>query len=189
MKKRLKDTLKQCLLDLDGVLADFNLGWHRLNHLPNAYANPENHGIYDLTDIYNMSLDNFWKGLNKDFFAELPKTQEADELVEFLIDTFGVQNITILSSPPHGYPCAMEGKVLGVNKHFPMLKSFLFGSRKRLCSGHGRVLIDDFDKHIKEFNAGGGHGILVPRPWNSGFQQHTATLEVVKANVYHVFNQ
>jgi hypothetical protein len=40
------------------------------------------------------------------------------------------------------------------------------GTAKWFAAGPDTWLIDDSDKNIRMFREWGGHGILVPRPWN-----------------------
>ncbi len=51
---------------------------------------------------------------------------------------------------------------------------------KSLLAGPDTLLIDDKDENITEFRAGGGHGILVPRPWNKLHGWAGEVLKVVK---------
>ena len=55
-----------------------------------------------------------------------------------------------------------------IHAHFPswMHRQYAITPRKHLFARPDALLIDDVEENILDFEAGGGHGVLVPRPWN-----------------------
>jgi 5'(3')-deoxyribonucleotidase len=161
--------MTKVLLDMDGVIADFVAGACAHHGIANPWDRPEMLGEWDFMKALpeGMSATTFWGSLGLDFWANLDKTSEADELVEYLEQRFGEENICILSSPCLTPGC-VEGKLLWIKKHYPRLaRSYLFGPRKEFCARPNTLLIDDLDHNVWKFREHGGAAILFPRPWNS----------------------
>jgi 5'(3')-deoxyribonucleotidase len=158
-----------CYLDMDGVIADFTTGAIRLHGLEGRV------GVKDLDWEHKVFLKfgkpscanpAFWEGMGHDYWAGLPKTDEADVLVRGLRQVFGGHNIVILTSPCMTPGC-VEGKREWLDRHFPdYSRSVFFGSAKHMLAGRGKVLLDDNNDNFSRFNLCGGSAILVPRPWN-----------------------
>lgn len=163
----------KCLLDLDGVLVDFGKGAAELHNREYPYNDPKNLGIFDLEKLWNIPLDDFFKGMEFDFWSNLPKMHDCDEILKLVVEKFGINNICILSTPTNNLNC-MAGKLHWIQTHIPEFKRrFLFGSKKEFTANPKHVLIDDKDKNITNFIKGGGIGILCPRPWNSNHPLET----------------
>jgi 5'(3')-deoxyribonucleotidase len=155
------------LLDMDGVLADFVGGICRAHDRSNPFDDPANRGRYEMTDIWGISATQFWKPADEEFWANLEPTPEASEVVRLAVETVGIDNVCILSSP-RSDPHCIPGKIRWIKRHFPELdRRYLFGPRKEFCAGLGRTLIDDYDVNVTGFYNAGGRALLFPRPWNS----------------------
>jgi 5'(3')-deoxyribonucleotidase len=69
-------------------------------------------------------------------------------------------------------PFAMPGKMMWLKREWPdVVKEkrviICAGSEvKASVAGPGKILIDDKNENIDEWEAAGGMGILYPRPWN-----------------------
>lgn len=159
----------QCLLDLDGVIADFVTGICGAHNKPNPYLEKEHFGIFDTAGLWTMPWEEFIEPCNKEFWANLPKMPDADEIIAAVTDFFGIENVCILSAPTLNGGC-VDGKIEWLSKHYPQFVEsgrYLFGPRKDFCAGPYRVLIDDRDENITKFRENGGNAILLSRPWNS----------------------
>ena len=134
--------MSHLFLDLDGVLADFDAGAHRvLGMSPKAFE--ERHGKRE-----------FWRRLARarDFYYSLPLMPDADELFE------AVKHLepTILTGLPLGNWAAPQ-KVRWVEEHFPGTKIITTMARDKYKHMTGMdVLVDDrADHRAKWENAGG----------------------------------
>jgi 5'(3')-deoxyribonucleotidase len=159
--------MKQCFLDMDGVLADFVGGVCKAHDRESPYSREESFGKFDMEGLWGISAQKFWRPTNeKGFWFNLEKTPEADRLVKLIEEIFGIENICILSSPSENMYCIPEKKEW-IRKYFPQLsRNMLFGSCKQFLAKSNAVLIDDADKNVDKFKLFGGVGCLLPRPWN-----------------------
>jgi 5'(3')-deoxyribonucleotidase len=158
------------LLDLDGVLVKFVQGALKFHNkqIP----------IEDITWNFDKQVcetpKQFWEPLGYDFWFNLEKTEECDKVVEIVERYFG-ERVVILSSPCRTKGCA-EGKVDWIKKNLPQFeRRFFIGQAKSLLAAPTKLLIDDYDKNIDEFEKEGGNAYLFPRPWNKmkDFQHNT----------------
>ncbi|MDE1766587.1 MAG: hypothetical protein KGI27_10015 [Thaumarchaeota archaeon] len=186
-----------CFIDQDGVLADFNKGAHEAHGRPDAYTSgdPKALGEFNIEKIWGISPEEFWEPIraNPDFWFTLDEMPEAKGIIENAKNTFGLANCCVLTSPDFEDPHCVPGKHYWLQHHFPEFfgpkaKTYtagqlLFGSDKYFVSGSGRVLIDDRDKNIREFQKHGGVGIRVPRLWNQEWASASHTLDIVKERI------
>ena len=156
----------KCFLDLDGVLADF-VGGVCKAHNRTCYDKPEHLGEFSLEKCWGISAEAFWRPTNNwDFWFNLEKTPEANAIVELAFSSFGEKNVAILTSPSLDHSC-VPAKRAWMEKHYPSLaKGMIFSWGKGVIGGPERVLVDDRDRNVEDWNEAGGCGILVPRPWN-----------------------
>jgi len=150
----------KCLLDMDGVIANWHLAFHRHIGLGTAGTLP-----------YTVN----WDGVDQAFWENIEPTPEANDIVELVINQFGIDRIAVCTLYPvkHGYPweriheCYL-GKVNWLKKHFPeLITHFCLTPSKWFTASPWSLLVDDSDDNIDEFVEEGGNGLLVPRPWNS----------------------
>ena len=173
----------RCFLDMDGVLDDFNAGVHKLHGRSNLYDNPKFLKLLDIEVVWVIKQEEFWAPIQSTpgFWYSLPKTPEADQIVDLVVRNFGVENVCVLSSPAIGDPNCIPEKRAWINKYYPQFsKQMLFGGCKQFLAGPGRVLVDDRDKNIEEFAAAGGWGVTVPRPWNKLYSQFENVVSIVE---------
>lgn len=171
----------KAFIDMDGVLADFLAGVSKVHNRPLPYDKVESMGVWNIEDLWGISAREFWAPCEgEDFWNTLQKTDEADKIVELAYNTFGEENVAILTAPSSSIYC-VPGKQAWVKRHYPELaKKIIFGSAKQFMAGPERVLVDDRDRNIEEFEKAGGHGIKVPRAWNSEWKYRHLTWELVK---------
>jgi len=158
----------KCFLDLDGVLSDFHKAAFTLHGI-DPFSKEENLGNYRFDETTGLSQVDFFKPITKEFWAELPRTLECDEILSLVEKKFGRENICILTAPPEvrNLGC-LEGKEEWIYRNLPQyIDQFLIGKPKAFCAGPNSVLIDDSDSNIKAFREAGGRAITFPRPWNS----------------------
>jgi 5'(3')-deoxyribonucleotidase len=79
----------------------------------------------------------------------------------------GAENVCLLSAPSE-HPGSATGKIKWIQKHLPgYRKRYLLGPSKGFVAAPGKILVDDGDHNIADWNKKGGYAVLVPRPWNS----------------------
>jgi len=177
----------KCYLDMDGVLDDF-VGAACREHVRPCYDKPEHYGIFDMEKIWGITPKAFWSKLDVDaykFWRRLEKTPEADEIVQLAIDTFGVENVAILTAAAM-HPMCAAAKRDWIREYYPQFeKRIIYAQAKGFVGGPKKVLIDDRDRNIEDWEAAGGVGILVPRLWNKEYQyaKHNQTLDMIKAGL------
>lgn len=155
-------------LDMDGVLADFQYESAKWHIKANPYLDPKNLGVWELEEIWGITPEQFWKPIdNFEFWSNLPKTKEADWIVEEVERRFGRKNVAIATSPSKSEAC-FTGKRAWLRRNYPQFKdNIFFGKEKQFLAGENRWLLDDRDKNLDAFSAEGGQAIIIPRPWNS----------------------
>lgn len=162
-------------LDLDGVIADFTTGYCGLHGLPNPFlTNPTFRGdkAWDVIAQTGLSVEEFWSPMGRDFWGSLPKTEEADDIIDAIDRTIGLDNTCFLTTPCLTEGC-VEGKRDWVNENYPGMP-ILFSSTgkgthvgpKEFCAAPNAILIDDHTPNIRNWVNAGGIGFLYPRPWN-----------------------
>ena len=154
----------ELMLDLDGVLVDFIGDAFRFHGIdPDTIIDN-----WNIAEAAGMSSKDFWKPLGHDFWANLTWLPDGKEILQICKSWFTVENICLLTSPTLNTGCA-SGKLEWIQKELPdFSRQFLIGPAKRFCSNKHRILIDDGNHNIENWD---GPSILLPRNWNtnSGF--------------------
>lgn len=151
---------------MDGILADFVAGVCEAHKKPDPYLEPQNKGNYNIELIWKMNCEQFFAPCDEDFWANLAPMYDAEHIVQTCIDSVGVENVCLLSSPSKNKGC-VEGKLRWIIKHFPQFKRrFLFGPKKDFCAAPNRILVDDYKYNIIQFINAGGRTHHHARPWN-----------------------
>lgn len=179
----------RCLLDMDGVLADFVGGMVKAHGLAaNPYDDPQWSGEYDVSRSFGMSLRKFWKPACKDFWKKLDKTPECLQIIELVEFLFGAENVCLLTSPSLETGSA-SGKFAWIYNNLPEYqRRFLIGAPKHFCAHGGSVLIDDSDRVVDKFREAGGYAVLYPRPWNSRHAEAGVGLESVASELRALYS-
>lgn len=133
--------------DLDGVLADFDRRFEEFGGMkPKEYE-------------AKYGIKKFWELINKigaQFWAKIPWMPEGKKLWTY-IEKY---KPTLLSAPSRDYS-SRYGKKLWVQENLPGVKLILADrSNKMDYSGKNKILIDDREDTINEWNSKGGIGIL-----------------------------
>ena len=177
--------MSQLFLDMDGVVADFNLAIHQFHGFDNVYKNPRNHGVWDIEKIWGIDRDAFWKADSLEFWQTVPKMEDADEIVNLVSGVFGVENIAILTAPSDGPGC-VPGKKQWMAKHFPQFSKrmvFCDAKAKKFMAGVDKWLIDDKDSNVIEFDKNGGFSVLLPRHWNSDYKYSDSAVKCLAQRI------
>lgn len=178
--------VEQCLLDMDGVIADFMGQLCKYHNRPSPYLDAANYGVWDTETLWGITVKEFWAPIKEDsehFWKTIPKTPEADEIVRLATQYFGEENIAILTAPSDDEG-AVPGKRKWMKKHFPQFeKRMIFGSAKEFLAAPYRTLIDDRDKNVEAFRKAGGKAILLPRLWNSEHMFSDITDQILGAEL------
>ncbi len=173
----------KAFLDMDGVLFDFMAAIAKIHGRPIPYDTPRAMGVWDIEKLWGITPEEFWAPValkSLEFWSNVPKTPEADQIVKYVTEEFGNENVAILTSPSMDAGC-IPGKRYCIQKYFPQFKDrIIFGSAKEFLAGPGRVLIDDRDRNVDDFVAAGGYGIIIPRPWNRDHAFTPAVVEILQ---------
>ena len=151
---------RTCLLDMDGVLADFVTGVQRLR-------GEDSHPVLEWDFVHSRE----WPLMDRDFWRNLPVMPNAQSIVATCVETFGLDRVAVLSSPIRTYGC-VDGKREWLDAHFPELAPrALFGTGKDVLASHLTVLIDDNEDNVRKFHYAGGNAILCPASYNRAAKQ------------------
>jgi len=161
-----------CFLDLDDVLVDFVSGVHNFYHLEYDESKyPYDFGDWNIFPLKSSSLSatEFWANFTERFWSDLSWIKDGKNLLKFLEQKFGCENICLLTAPmPEMSSACVTGKMRWIQKNLPKYsRQFLVGKAKHYCANENSILIDDADHNIDTFKSSGGKAILVPRLWNS----------------------
>lgn len=172
--------IERVLLDMDGVLADFiggAMAFHGKDypHYPHDPDTQVEQMPWDIERVFNMNPHALWSNLGRTFWRNLKPLPQFNHYVSSLEEKFGVDRICLLTSPPRSEG-AVEGKLDWIREYLPQYRrQFLIGPAKEFCASPHHVLVDDHEVNIQKFRDAGGHGFLVPAPWNSRFGENAVT--------------
>ena len=152
-------------LDMDGVLVDWLGGVERLHNISlTPYPCP---GSWHCIEYLGLNTPEFWNKLDREFYANLHWTEDGHKILATCINAVGKENICFCTSCTLQGGCA-AGKIDWLQREIPELsRNYAIVPHKHFCSGPNRILIDDGDHNILEWN---GPSILIPRIWNSGYK-------------------
>lgn len=176
--------MTRCFLDVDGVLADFNAGIYRklgLPYDPLTWAHAKGPDGWDFHKDLNMSFAEMSGLCDETFWENLPWWYDGRDILRIVLDHFGQQNITLLTTPMPHYQ-SPTGKWLWIKKNLPEYEwqtMICCGKKDVLATLPGSILIDDCQRNVDAWEKAGGLAVLVPRWWNNLWPQfHGAALVV-----------
>ncbi len=163
--------IKNILLDMDGVIADFfgsalvNIN----NYYPEKALSEEEYrknATFDMAERFGISKSGFLDAINyEEFWSNLDIFPWAQTLYNSLNE---IAPVTIASSPIYNNDNCIAEKLRWLKRHFGINSSqCMFGSKKYLMAKDDVVLIDDYRKNVDKFKDCGGYAILVPSSWNT----------------------
>jgi len=171
---------------MDGVLCDFHnhfIKWFDKT-VKVQFKEGDWHTVAQFCEATNITEEFFWLALDSYFWHTIPWTEDGKAILTACEETFGRENVCILSSPANEE--SAHGKTRWLKLHLPhYLRDgrVYLGRDKRFVACPLAVLVDDADKNINGFREFGGVGILVPRLWNSAFDLQKDGLNLVKAAI------
>ena len=153
--------IKRIFLDMDGVLADFNLGVETLTgtHFPNT---DQGHNDYD---------DRKEELTNKRLFRHLPIMKDMHDLIGYVRHT-GLPWEILTAAGVVNRELVVWDKQEWIKEHVSptvVVTCTMTGSQKGMFAIRGSVLIDDRQKNIDAWEKHGGIGIL-----------HTSAADTIK---------
>lgn len=129
--------------DIDGVVADFVKGYREAFHR-DAYAD-------DAFTVKQFCLQ------SSHFFRDLPVIPKGRELVEILSDNY---TVVFLTTPMDELPECRRDKIEWIRENFGLNYDILFSHNKAdYVVDEKSILIDDYDKNLKEWADAGGTAI------------------------------
>ena len=144
--------------DMDGVLANFNKGVIDLLHLkPINQSDPFDYKKTNALYAKMRTVDHYYNMLEP--------IQEAVDLLLELYEKYGddVQILTAIPKPHRGIITASEDKINWTKRLISdkiKINICYRAEKANFCTGADCILIDDYDKNIREWEALGGTGIL-----------------------------
>ena len=143
---------------MDGVLANFNKGVIDLLHLkPINQSDPFDYKKTNALYAKMRTVDHY--------YDKLEPIQEAVDLLLELYEKYGddVQILTAIPKPHRGIITAPEDKINWTKRLISdkiKINICYRAEKANFCTGVDCILIDDYDKNIKEWETLGGTGIL-----------------------------
>lgn len=172
--------ITRILLDVDGVLADFVGGVCKaFDRDKEQVIDTWPTGTYDIVNALGITQGEFCEkldGIGAPFWDGLEPYPWATEFYEKLSEHAPVTLLTSCSRDPG----SAAGKLSWIKRLFgDDFRSYLIGPDKTACAHPGAILIDDYERNTKAFDAAGGHSIVFPRVWNSHHKQADLAVETV----------
>lgn len=150
-----------CFLDMDGVITDFEAAFKLISGGITSDQYRKIHG--------GASGELVLSRAGKDFWVNLDWIEGGKEVVDFALSHFKLVRILSSSGTGHDnkrYKEVADGKLQWLSENIPQIqkKNIIivpFANLKAARhSGVGRILVDDKDSTIKNWNVKGGVGIL-----------------------------
>ena len=132
---------------MDGVLCDFERQWARTNKLP-------------FSKFQTLNIHDRWEKVRQhgSFWETIPWKGDGKTLWNYIKK----HDVRILSAYSSSDPNCMAGKRKWLSKNVSISNAkihLVTRSQKQIYSKKNTILIDDYIRNIKEFNAKGGIGI------------------------------
>jgi 5'(3')-deoxyribonucleotidase len=179
---------KVLFLDLDGVLIDFQKRALEFHNASIDWDAPENKGQFAMDKILGISMNAFWEPLNTfEFWEEMDWMPDGKEILD--ICEHYCDNICLLTSPS-AKPESSYGKTKWIRQELPRYKrKFLIGCSKEFCARPNAHLVDDRTENVASFTKAGGHGFLLPRPWNEDHHKEDLMFDLLKTYLEDNFKE
>jgi hypothetical protein len=109
----------------------------------------------------------FWRTITRTNWAECPTSEIFPWVLHKAARLVGRENVCLATRPTDCPECA-AGKLDWIHRVMPAWTHHQYAITpcKHLLARPGALLIDDHEDNIRRFENEGGHGALVPRPWN-----------------------
>jgi hypothetical protein len=174
----LEGGVMKVFLDMDGVLVDFVGGAHRVFGKHYDRTAPL---VWEFFKEWGVTFEEFDAKCGIDFWDFLDWMPDGIGIERAVRNKFSLKDIYLLTTPMPN-PGSGTGKLRWIKRCMTWAydRTILSYAPKSLFAKPNTLLIDDKDQNIEEFEAAGGRGILVPRPWNKLHGWANETLQVVK---------
>ncbi len=156
-------TIEKIFLDMDGVLADFNLGVSKLCGIESISQ--------DALDRDPRADAAMWAKIREveHFYDSLELMPGAKEMFDELYGKYGdrCEILTGIPRPQRGIQNAGEDKIKWVRRLLSediKINIVLRAEKPKYCTGKGCILIDDLKSNIRNWENAGGTGILHVNP-------------------------
>lgn len=147
--------------DMDGVLADFDRGIRELCHIEPKIQGQNSPQEDDI----------MWEKVRDvgHFYDKLYPIEGALEMFRELYEKYGdkCEILSGIPKPRRGITTSAEDKINWAHRVLSenlKVNIVYREEKKEYVKGPGYILIDDFDKNIREWNEAGGTGILFTTP-------------------------
>ena len=170
--------IRRIFLDLDDVCNTMTM--HLLRYVgcqvdPRDHAQYPSHIGYDISEAANFLLGrrrfaapgDFWQAITRPVWAECPTSEIFPWVLHRAARLVSRENVCIATCPIKCPEC-LAGKLDWIHRYMPpwMHRQYAITPRKHFLARPDTLLIDDNADNINRFQAEGGHGVLVPAPWN-----------------------
>ena len=151
--------VEKIYFDMDGVLADFDRG---VTELCGLEPMPQN-----IKPRNEQAEDHMWEEIRKveHYYDLLEIVPGAKEMFDRLYERYGhrCEILTGIPKPRRGIVSAGDDKKAWVARLLSdrIKVNIVYSEEKyKYCTGPGCILIDDYDRNIRDWEAAGGTGIL-----------------------------
>lgn len=175
--------MTKIVLDMDGVLADFNAGACEVHNRP-LYA-PTRWAYYE---DWGITEEDFWrpiKELGASFYKVCVPTCPWKQDILNIVRYYDPEFLIATANPMHAG--LLAGKVGWLN-HYVGPGHVMIGDSKHLLASEGRILIDDNDDNVRRFRDHGGSAVTFPQPWNVLHSMCSKRVDHVQACLDSFFN-
>lgn len=150
------------LVDMDGVLADFVSAACKLHG-----RSAEEVKSWDFYEKWGLTEDEFWEPINAAgaaFWANLEPYPWTESLLK---QCRQADPQFFLCTKPSMMPACAMGKLQWIQTHLGRnFRNYFLAPVKWPLAQVGRMLIDDSDGNVRDFDGAGGDYCLLPQPWN-----------------------
>jgi len=183
--------IKRIFIDVDDTLNSltmFILGKvFNLNIRPYDYNKFPCPGEYDIVKACSIlterewTSDEFWESIPEWCWAEAPLSKEFNLILDFAQELVPRNRIFIATSNTLNHKCDVDcasGKMKWIQTSLPIWlqgQFFITPNKIELAASNGDLIIDDNNELCRGFVGRGGRAVIVPRPWNSYYENNTET--------------
>lgn len=170
---------------MDGVMVNFVGSVNEHMGIPKETIPTKWNWVKD----YGFTFDDVNSWCTIDFWVSLNWTSDGHDIIRLVTSTFKPEQIYLLTTPMPNSG-SYTGKALWVQKHLPEYSKrlIIITAPKSLLAKPNTLLIDDKDENVEEFVKAGGHGILINRPWNKGYERADHTVEDLEIDLLDIIH-
>lgn len=162
--------IKTVMLDLDGVITNFNKAVCGKFDLPYP---PQ---VYHFFSKIRKEVNEF---CNMSFWQNLEWMDDGRDILRAVTKVFEPEQIYFLTKMMPNVETA-SGKMTWIQNNLSLYSDQIIlmtlGVPKSLLARPDTLLIEDCDKSVDGFREAGGKGILINRPWNAGHERADRTV-------------